>query len=406
MSDKTKTQAAEATTGQPSPGETVGSTLLVIVSALLCLGALMVFSAGATIDRELRLEEFWRFSTLRRLAFVPVAWLVLGVMSRVDYRRCVLGSRRTDWRLWTSPAVWMVAVSVVLLVLVLVPGIGTPRNNSWRWFEVHIGSVELTFQPSELAKWSVILFLAAYAVWRRERLREFWRGFVPGLGILLVVVGLIGKEDFGTAFLVMSMGAIVLLAGGARWWHLLVLLPISAVAFYFLVYCNDYRWARVVTFIEGAEGGHAQGGAYQAMQSITAIASGGVWGKGLGHGTMKLGWVPEDTTDFVFAVIGEELGFAGAALVVGLFVAFLGVSLLAVRRAPDRLGALAAVGIAGTIGAQAVMNLAVVTGLGPTKGIALPFVSAGGSGLVVTAAATGLLVNIARQGSAAKNPQS
>ena len=128
------------------------------------------------------------------------------------------------------------------------------------------------------------------------------------------------------------------------------------------------------------------------------IASGGIWGKGLGNGTMKFGWVPEDTTDFVFAIIGEELGFVGCAIVIGLFVALIFCGILIVNRASDPLGMFLAVAITGTIGAQAVMNLMVVTSLAPTKGIALPFISAGGSGLLLTAMAAGVLVNVAKHG--------
>jgi len=387
----------------PTPsrrGDALGGTLMIIVSALLCLGALMVFSAGAGIDQRLDWRHFWRYSTLRRVAFVPAAWLVLAVLSRCDYRRWLL--RESRW--WLSPVVGLLVWSVVLLVLVLIPGVGSPRHDSYRWLQFSPGGIEITFQPSELAKWSVLIFLAAYAVRQGPRLREFARGFLPACGVLLLVVGLIGKEDFGTAALIGAMGAVVLLVAGVRWWHLALLIPVAALGFYLLVYCNDYRWARVVAFLEGADGGRAQGGAYQARQSITAIASGGLWGKGLGAGAMKLGWIPEDTTDFVFAVVGEELGFAGCALLVALFVALLFCSMAIAHRAPDRLGLLLTVGIAGAIGAQAVMNLAVVTGLAPTKGIALPFVSAGGSGLILTAMATGILVNIARQGSFARQP--
>ncbi|MBN1846475.1 MAG: cell division protein FtsW [Sedimentisphaerales bacterium] len=370
----------------------LGAYLTVIISALLCFGALMVFSAGASLDQQLDWRRFWEFSTLRRIAFVPLAWLVLVGVSRIDYRRRLVFARR----FWLSPVVWMTALSLALLVLVLVPGLGTAKNNSLRWFTFHLGPAELTFQPSELAKWSLAMFLAAYAALRGEKIRNFAGGFLPACGVLLAVVGLIGKEDFGTAALVGAAGAMVLLVGGARWWHLVLLIPIAAAAFYVLVYCNEYRWQRVQAYWQGGQG-DTQATAYQANQSLIAIGSGGLWGTGLGRGTMKLGWVPEDTTDFVFAIIAEELGFVGCALVVALFVAFLLCSMQIFRRAPDRLGRLLVVAIAGTIGAQALMNLAVVTGLAPTKGIALPFISAGGTGLVLTAMAAGVLVNVARQ---------
>jgi len=238
------------------------------------------------------------------------------------------------------------------------------------------------------------LFLAAYCWWQGERIKQFWRGFIPACLILGGISGLVGKEDFGTAVLIGAVGLAVLLMGGVRWWHLLIWIPILAVAFYVLVYKNEYRWPRVLAYLHGEE--TAQDTAYHALQSIMAVGAGGIWGVGLGKGTIKQGWVPEDTTDFIFAIIGEELGLAGVILVVGLYVLFIVASMVIIHRARDELERLMAAGVALTIGFQAVMNLMVVTGLAPTKGIALPFVSAGGTGLLITAAAAGVLVNIGR----------
>lgn len=380
---------AQATTRRSS----LDAYLMVVISALLCLGALMVFSAGATVDQEWDPAHFWRYATLRRLAFVPIVWVVLAIVSQFSYR---------TWRIRQSgparsPVTWLTAGSIILLILVLIPGIGHEVNGARRWLKFGPLDYGLTFQPSELAKWIVVIFLGAYGAWRGDQMRSFWRGFAPGALVLGVVVALIGKEDFGTAALVGAMGALLLFVSGARWWHLLVLVPLAAVAFYVLVYNNDYRWQRVLAYWQGSQGEHDLGSGYQARQSITAIGSGGLFGRGLGQGHMKLGWVPEDTTDFVFAVVGEELGFAGCALVIGLFAGLILCSILIARQAPDRFGSLLAVAIGGTLGAQAVMNLMVVVGLAPTKGIALPFVSAGGSGLVVTAVAAGVLVNVAKQ---------
>ncbi len=375
-----------------APRSSLDGYLMVVISALLCLGALMVFSAGASVDQQWDVAHFWRYATLRRLAFVPIVWAVLAIVSQFSYRTW----RLRDESLGLSPVVWLMAGSIILLALVLVPGIGHEVNGARRWLKFGPAEYGLTFQPSELAKWIVVMFLAAYGAWRGEEMRSFWRGFVPGALVLGVAVALIGKEDFGTAALVGAMGALLLLAGGARWWHLLVLIPLAAIAFYVLVYNNDYRWQRVMAYWQADQEQHQLASAYQARQSITAIGSGGLFGRGLGQGRMKLGWVPEDTTDFVFAVVGEELGFMGCALVVGLFAALILCSILIARQAPDRFGSLLAVAIGGTLGAQAVMNLMVVVGLAPTKGIALPFVSAGGSGLVVTAIAAGVLVNVAK----------
>ncbi len=364
--------------------------MVVAISALLCLGGLMVYSAAASVEQHIDWKHVWQYASVRRLIFVPVVWLVLAITSRFPYRWLI-------WRrekFWISPLTVLTVISGALLVLVLIPGIGAPRNNSWRWLQ--LGPV--SFQPSELAKWTLALFLPAYCWWRGEGIKKFWRGYIPPCLILGGIAGLVGKEDFGTAVLIGAVGLAVLLMGGVRWWHLLVWLPVLAAAFYFLVYQNEYRWPRVQAYLHGEE--TAQDTAYHARQSIMAVGAGGVWGVGLGKGTIKQGWVPEDTTDFIFAIIGEELGLAGAILVVGLYAVFIVASLLIIYRARDELQRLMAAGVALTIGIQAVMNLMVVTGLAPTKGIALPFVSAGGTGLLITAAATGILVNIGRSQSA------
>lgn len=368
----------------------LGGWLILFISGLLCLGALMVFSAGASIDQQIDLKHFWRYSTLRRVAFVPVVWLVLAVVSRCNYRRWLINERQ----FWLSPVVFLMGLSIALLVLVLIPGIGTEVNYSRRWLVLGAGESGLRFQPSELAKWVTVMFLAVYCTQRGGHIREFRRGFAPACAVLMLVVALIGKEDFGTAVLIGACGVMVMLVGGVRVWYLLVLVPVVAVAFYVLVYSDPTRWNRIIAFLESDS--QAQSGAYQARQSIMAIGAGGLWGVGLGQGKIKLGWLPEDTTDFIFAVIGEELGFAGCALVVGLFIGIIVCTMLIIRRTNNPAGKLLGAAIGGTIGAQALMNLLVVTGLAPTKGIALPFVSAGGSGLVMTAMAAGVLVNIAR----------
>ncbi|MCK4629764.1 MAG: FtsW/RodA/SpoVE family cell cycle protein, partial [Sedimentisphaerales bacterium] len=200
----------------------LGGWLILFISGLLCLGALMVFSAGASLDQQIDLKHFWRYSTLRRVAFVPVVWLVLAVVSRCGYRRWLINERQ----FWLSPVVFLMGLSIVLLVLVLIPGVGTEVNSSMRWLVLGGGRYGLRFQPSELAKWITVMFIAVYGAQRQDKIREFWRGFMPVCAVLMLVVGLIGKEDFGTAVLVGACGVMVMLVGGVRWWHLLVLVPV------------------------------------------------------------------------------------------------------------------------------------------------------------------------------------
>lgn len=373
---------------QPASTESaLASWLMIIISALLCLGALMVFSAGATVTQQLNISEFWRFTTLKRLFFVPIVWLILALVSRLNYRKWIINQDRP----LRSPILYLMAISLVMLVLVLI--IGTEINGARRWIKFGPPQYNITFQPSELAKWVSVMFLAAYIVWTGDKITQFRRGFLPGCLLLMLVVGLIGKEDFGTAAIVAAVGTMVLLVGGVRWWHMSTLIPAAAAAFYLLVVRVPYRWARLVAHWQPND----PESNYHAQQSITAIGSGGLWGQGLGGGTMKFGYVPEDTSDFIFAPIGEELGFVGCALVIILYTSLLFCSILVINRAAHKLGVLLVTGIAGMIGAQALMNLMVVSGLAPTKGIALPFISVGGSGLVMTALAAAVLINVARQ---------
>ena len=364
--------------------------LRVIVIGLLCLGGLMVYSAGAAVDQQIRLDRFWEFATIRRLLFVPVCLLILFIAGHWDLPRMMV------WRkpFWLSPIHSLMLLSLALLVLVMIPSIGTSVNESRRWLRVTLGAYQLTFQPSELAKWVTVMFLAAYASWQGAGMRSFLRGFLPTCFLLLLVVGLIGIEDFGTGALIGIVGLSMLLAAGWRWWHVLCLIPAVGAAFYFLVYGDAYRWHRIMAFFYPEQASET---AYHAQQSIMAIGVGGLWGTGLGQGTVKLGWLPEDTTDFVFAVIGEELGLFGVGIVVVLYASFIVLSMMVVWRTQEPFRRLLALGVSLMIATQAAMNLFVVTAMAPTKGIALPLVSAGGSGLVLTTLAAGVLIHIAEK---------
>ncbi|MCF7956928.1 MAG: putative lipid II flippase FtsW [Phycisphaerae bacterium] len=367
-----------------------GNWVAIIIGALLVLGALMVFSAGAGLDQKIDLRQFWKYATMRRLAFVPITLMVMAIVGRLNYRKILVWKRC----FWLSPVVLVMVVSIVLLVLVLKFGI--VRNHSRRWLVVG----PLQFQPSELGKWVTMMFLAAWCAYRGQKMRNFFTGFLPASILLGAVVGLIGKEDFATAALVGAMGVVVLIMGGVRWWHLLIFMLIGGVACYFLVIMEPYRVERVEAFVDSIlnkEGGQEFAEKnYQKDQSIMAVGAGGIWGVGLGMGRIKLGHLPEDTTDFIFAIIAEELGFVGCAMVILLYIMLMYFGMRVVVKSDDPLGRLLAVAISGMIGCQALMNLLVVTGLAPTKGIALPFISAGGTGLVVTGVAAGVLVNVAK----------
>ncbi|MBN2844187.1 MAG: cell division protein FtsW, partial [Sedimentisphaerales bacterium] len=327
----------------------------------------------------------------RRIIFVPIALVLLAIAGRMNYRKFLIFPDR----FWLSPVVFMLIISIIFLAMTLIPGLGgVEKNASSRWLNLF----GIKFQPSELTKWTTVFFLSGWIVNQREKIRTFWQGFFPGFTILGLTSGLIGKEDFGTAALLATVGTVVLLAGGVKKRFLLLLIPVIAIGFYFGVYKEEYRWKRVMAHFSTEQVEHLDDTKYQGNQSVMAIGVGGMMGTGLGQGTVKLGWLPEDTTDFIFAIIAEELGFAGCCMVIALYLTLIWQGLRVVAISPDPIGKLLSLSATAMIGCQALINLMVVSGLAPTKGIALPFISAGGSGLVVTAMASGVLINIARQG--------
>jgi cell division protein FtsW len=247
----------------------------------------------------------------------------------------------------------------------------------------------VSFQPSELAKWAVVFFLAAVCDSLGSGIRSYWKRFVPICCVVGLVVALVIVEDFGTAAFIALLSFLMLIIAGAKWWHVLTPLPFGAVAFFFMLIRSPTRMRRITAFFSPDQ--LTDSAAYQANQSLIALGSGGLWGKGLGRGICKYGHLPEDTTDFIFAIIGEELGFVGDAAVILLFIVLVGLGILIVIRCRDRFGRLLAGGIVLAIAVQAALNMGVVTVVLPTKGIPLPFVSAGGTSMLLSAAAVGVL---------------
>jgi len=356
---------------------------------LLAAGTVFVFSASASVVREINLAQFYRDVGLRRLVLFPVAIAVLYLFGRFDYRYLSL---QRGWS--KSVAVYLLALSVILLLVVLLPWLGTEVNSARRWLRMSIAGGDISFQPSELAKWSLMFFLAAYLARYADSLYLYRRRFLPVCLVVGLIAGLIILEDFGTAVFVVLLAFLMLLIGGVRWRHLLTPLPFAGAAFAAVVISSPSRLNRIQAFLNPQEWSGTT--AYQANQSLIALGSGGLWGKGLGCGISKYGHLPEDTTDFIFAVIGEELGFVGTAGVILLFVIFIWLGILTVARCRDDFGRLLAAAIVMCIGIQAVINIGVVTVMLPTKGIPLPFVSAGGTSMLLTSAAAGILMNVAR----------
>jgi cell division protein FtsW len=261
--------------------------------------------------------------------------------------------------------------------------------------KIPIGPVTISFQPSELAKWALVIFLAAFCCKYNDRIRLYFKGFVPLCFIIALVVGLIILEDFGTAAFIAMLSFCLLIIAGVKFWHVLTLVPPGLCAFFMVLIASPHRLKRIQAFLHPDQWSDSV--SYQANQSLIALSSGGLWGKGLGRGICKYGHLPEDTTDFIFAIIGEELGFIGTSAVILLFIIFIWLGILVVIRCKDRFGQLLAGGIVLAIGTQAAINIGVVTVVLPTKGIPLPFVSSGGTSLLLSSVAVGILLNIAKQ---------
>ena len=360
-----------------------GHGLILIVIALLTIGVVMVNSAGLTIDPERQIDL--RDVLLGRptiLAGLAVAMMLVG--SRVPLDRLYRA------RGVASPLPWLALIMVALLLAVHLPGIGLEVNGARRW--ISLGPI--SFQPSEVAKWGVLLILAGYAARRAGATGQFMRGFVQPMAFVALLCALIATEDLGTAVLIGAASVGVLLAGGAKVLHAAVLAPPAVLAFVAAVLSNPYRLDRLRAFVDPYQ--DPQGIGYHMIQSMATVAGGGVPGRGLGNSVQKFGYLPQDTNDFIFAIICEELGLVGAAVIICLFCTLLLCGLSIIRRVEHPANRLLGLGIMLTIGLQAVINMAVVTGLAPTKGIALPLVSAGGTGWVLTAFSIGLLVSMDR----------
>lgn len=354
--------------------KTATTTLVFCVGALLALGMVMLYSASTVQSGASFLVK-------------QLVWSALGVGAAV-------GAACVPVR-WLRDCVWLrrglVAVALALLVLVLIPAIGKVAGGARRWIDLRFAQ----FQPSELAKLAAILFLAWYGDKFQRLMSEFRMGFVwPGLAIGLPMGLIFIEPDWGTALLIGAVGGGMLVVAGTKLRYLLATAAIGAVLLFAAIWHNDVRRERLLAFLNPEQYKETTG--YQQWQAMLAFGSGGLEGKGLGDGRQKLGFVPEHHTDFILSVIGEELGVIASLAVLAGFVAIVLSGMFIASRARDTFGRLLASGITLLIGLQALINVAVVTSTLPNKGISLPFISYGGSNLVVMLGCVGLLLSVAR----------
>ncbi len=376
--------------------------LIFCVAVLIGLGLVMLYSAS--MNMEVAQKSAIKSTTTAAAAAKPASatlkttvavgtayllsqlvWLTFGLIG------CVAAAR-IDYRRWKKISPYLLAVSVVLLLLVFAPVVGIERKGAHRW----IGLPGLPhFQPSELAKLSLILFLAAYGEWFQRQMSGFRQGLVlPGCVIAVVLALIYVEPDRGCAILLALVAGTMLIVAGVR---LRFLLPpavalVAALAFSF--WHDPMRLRRIMAWLNPEAS--KEGAGYQAYQAMIALGSGGWTGLGLGNGRQKLGFVPEDHTDFIFSIIGEELGLIATLGVVLLFIALVVCGVYIARRSNDTFGFLLGAGITFMIGLQAFINMGVVTSLLPNKGMPLPFISYGGSNLLLMLIAIGLLLSVSR----------
>jgi cell division protein FtsW len=353
--------------------------LLAALVAMLCVTGLMMVLSASSVEALRSYGGAWVFF-VRQLI-----WVAIGALA-------LIGTMYLDYRHWKRAVRPVLGISFVLLLLVLVPGVGIRAGGASRW----LGTGSLRIQPSELAKLAVLLFGADLLDRRSAQVRD-WRVVLrpvlltTGLLAMLVLV----QPDMGTTMLMVLVVLVLLFVGGVPLFSMASVGAVTGAAALVLAKVEGYRWDRVSSFRDPF--GNFSNTGYQVAQSLVALGTGHVGGVGLGASRAKWGFLPNAHTDFIFAIVGEELGLVGTCLVVGLFVAFAALGVRVALRAPDRFGTLLAGGVTAWVCGQAAVNMGAVTGLLPVTGVPLPFVSFGGSSLVVTMAATGILLNIARQ---------
>lgn len=357
----------------------VDKVLLSVILILLCFGVVMVYStSGVQTGSQVGVRYF----LLRHLVSILLGLTAMTLASLVPYTY------------YQRPGVIfpLLFLAFALLVLTLIPGIGLQFNNARRWLP--IGSFR-TFQPSEVAKLIVVLYFAHYMVKKQEKIRSFSFTVVPSLIIVgafftLIVI----QPDLGTAINIVLLTIAMMFFAGVRLSHLLGVCMLIVPVFAGLAWFSPYQKARLLLFLDPWQDPRGHG--YQLIQSLTAIGKGGIAGVGLGQGQQKLFYLPEPYSDFIFSTIGEELGLIGALALIILFGMLIWRGMMIAFHAADLFGTFAAFGITLLIGIQAIINLGVVTGLLPTKGLPLPFISHGGTSLVVCLTGCGILLNISK----------
>ncbi len=353
--------------------------LLTVSVVLICIGIVMIYSSSSIYAWERYGDSFYFLK--RHLSFLAVGLLLCFLAMVVDYRQLKKYSHGMIW------------IALFLLVLVLVPGIGREVSGARRWFRFKF----ISFQPSEFANLALIVYIADFISRKEDKIKMFLEGFVPAICMLAaVVVLIILQPDLGTVIALSGVVLIMLYIGGTRPRYIISLFLCSLPALYLLVFSVPYRRARILAFLDPWM--DPKGIGFQIIQSQIALGTGGFFGRGLGHSQQKLFYLPAAHTDFIFSIIGEELGLLGTLGVIVLFIIFIQQGLKIIKSAQNRFGYFLALGLVLMISLKAIINIGVSCGVFPTKGLPLPFISYGGSSLIFDMVSLGILINIAKCG--------
>ncbi|MCD7033892.1 stage V sporulation protein E [Metabacillus sp. GX 13764] len=351
--------------------------LIIATLLLLGIGLIMVYSASA-VWADYKFDDSFFFAK-RQLLFAAIGVAGMFFIMNLDY---------WSWRTWAK---LLVIICFVLLAAVLVPGIGMVRNGSRSW----IGIGAFSIQPSEFMKFAMIAFLAKYLSENQKKITSFRKGLVPSLALVFTAFGMIMLQpDLGTGTVMVGTCIVMIFAAGARISHFAGLGLLGLTGFIALILSAPYRIKRITSFLDPWQ--DPLGSGFQIIQSLYAIGPGGLFGLGLGQSRQKFFYLPEPQTDFIFAIISEELGFIGGTIVLLLFSLLLWRGIKIALGAPDLYGSFLALGIISMVAIQVMINVGVVTGLMPVTGITLPFLSYGGSSLTLMLMAVGVLLNISR----------
>jgi len=355
----------------------VRTYLFIVTVTLIAIGTVMIYSASSVFAYEMYGDSAYFLK--RQILFIALGFMLAVSFMSIDYAKL---------RKFIKP---FMIFSIVLLVAVFLPGIGRSAGGARRW--IHIGP--LNFQPSEIAKLALVFYTADVLSRKQSEIKNFLYGFLPLLSVLgFCIILILAEPDLGTAVALTALIMIMAFAAGVHIKHILYIIMPGLLAFIGLIAVKPYRMKRITAFCNPWS--DPRGSGFQIIQSFIALGSGGIFGVGLAHSKQKLFYLPEAHTDFIFSIIGEELGLLGTLSVIALFVIFIWLGFRIAYSARDLFGQFLAFGLVTMLALQAIINMAAVTGLMPTKGLPLPFISYGGTSLVYSMASVGILLNIAK----------